>query len=267
MNALRDAYLNAAIEARKLKDVNLSEELYQQFLATGRMEGGPMTPLAPIATPGAVPQVGGATPVPALQDTTASTQRLNEALNALNAADALARQAEQAAAMEAMMQQLADTAMQLGSQFGAAFGQLITGAEGGKDAMKQFASSAVDAAFNAATALAIQAAAQTSTAAGPGAAIVLPALIAAGMALMREAFSGITGLATGGLTTGPMLAMIGDNQSGKEAVIPFERMGEFLQMAGVTNQGSQNIVVQGRISGRDILISNQRTGRDANRYR
>lgn len=267
INALKDAYLEAAIEARKLKDVNLSEELYQQFLATGRVEGGAMTPLAPIATPDAVPQVGGATPVPVLQDTTASTQRLNEALNALNAQDALARQAEEAAQFEALMQRLADTAMQLGQSFGAAFGQLITGAEGGKDAMKQFASQAIDAAFMAASGFAIQAATQSSLATGPAAAIVLPALITAGLAGLREVFRGITGLATGGLTTGPMLAMIGDNQSGKEAVIPFERMGEFLQMAGVGAQSNQNIVVQGRISGRDILISNQRTGRDANRYR
>ncbi len=267
VNALKDAYLSAAIEAQKLKDVNLSEELYQQFLATGRVEGGAMTLLAPIATPGAVPQVGGATPVPVLQDTTASTQRLNEALNALNAQDALARQAEEAAQFEALMQRLADTALQLGQSFGAAFGQLITGAEGGKDAMKAFASQAIDAAFMAASGFAIQAAAQSSLATGPAAAIVLPALITAGLAGLREVFRGITGLATGGLTTGPMLAMIGDNQSGKEAVIPFERMGEFLQMAGVGAQSNQNIVVQGRISGRDILISNQRTGRDANRYR
>ena len=267
INALKDAYLNAAIEARKLKDVNLSEELYQQFLATGRVEGGPMTPLAPIATPDAVPQVGGATPVPVLQDTTASVQRLNEHIDALDAADALRRKAEEAAELETLMQRLEDTAMQLGHSFGVAFGQLITGAEGGKDAMKQFASQAIDAAFMAASGFAVQAATQSSLATGPAAAIVLPALITAGLAGLREVFRGITGLATGGLTTGPMLAMIGDNQSGKEAVIPFERMGEFLQMAGVGAQSNQNIVVQGRISGRDILISNQRTGRDANRYR
>lgn len=267
INALKDAYLEAAIEAQKLKDVNLSEELYQQFLATGRVEGGPMTPLAPIATPGAVPQVGGATPVPVLQDTAGSVQQLNEALNALNAADALARQAEQAAEMEAMMQRLQDTTVQLGQSFGVAFGQLVMGADEGKDGMKEFASQAIDAAFMAASGFAIQAATQSSLATGPAAAFVLPALITAGLAGLREVFRGITGLATGGLTTGPMLAMIGDNQSGKEAVIPFERMGEFLQMAGVGAQNNQNIVVQGRISGRDILISNQRTGRDANRYR
>jgi hypothetical protein len=82
---------------------------------------------------------------------------------------------------------------------------------------------------------------------------------------MREVVRGITGLATGGLTTGPMLAMIGDNASGKEAVIPFERMGEFLDMAGAGQ--SQHITVSGRIAGNDILFINERTGRDRSRVR
>ena len=75
----------------------------------------------------------------------------------------------------------------------------------------------------------------------------------------------VPALASGGLTTGPMLAMIGDNPSGKEAVIPFERMGEFLDMAGAG--GSSNVVVTGRISGRDIMLSNERTSRDRKRIR
>lgn len=70
-------------------------------------------------------------------------------------------------------------------------------------------------------------------------------------------------LAQGGITTGPTLALIGDNPSGKEAVIPFERMGEFLSMAGASQQ--QSIVVTGRISGSDIVLSNERAGRDRKR--
>jgi hypothetical protein len=101
--------------------------------------------------------------------------------------------------------------------------------------------------------------------------------VAAGIALIalgsiaKNALSNAAGgnnvpaLATGGLTTGPMLAMIGDNASGKEAVIPFERMGEFLDMAGA-NQPS-NVTVTGRISGRDIMLSNERSSRDRKRIR
>jgi hypothetical protein len=96
------------------------------------------------------------------------------------------------------------------------------------------------------------------------------ALIAVG-SIAKNALSNAAGgnnvpaLATGGLTTGPMLAMIGDNASGKEAVIPFERMGEFLDMAGA-NQPS-NVTVTGRISGRDIMLSNERSSRDRKRIR
>ncbi len=72
-------------------------------------------------------------------------------------------------------------------------------------------------------------------------------------------------LAQGGITTGPTLALIGDNPSGKEAVIPFERMGEFLSMAGAG--ASQSVIVTGRISGSDIVLSNERGSRDRNRRR
>ena len=95
------------------------------------------------------------------------------------------------------------------------------------------------------------------------------ALVAVGsvakMALNNAANgNNVPALATGGLTSGPMLAMIGDNPSGKEAVIPFERMGEFLQMAGAQQQ---NVVVTGRISGNDILLTNDRASRDRSRIR
>lgn len=66
---------------------------------------------------------------------------------------------------------------------------------------------------------------------------------------------GVPKLARGGITTGEQLALVGDNPSGKEAIIPFERMGEFLRMAAP----SQQVIVTGRISGNDILLSNERT--------
>ena len=50
------------------------------------------------------------------------------------------------------------------------------------------------------------------------------ALKAAILSLM----SGVPKLHRGGMTLGPTLALIGDNASGREAVIPFERMGQFL---------------------------------------
>lgn len=82
--------------------------------------------------------------------------------------------------------------------------------------------------------------------------------------LSESAGGGVPAFAQGGLVTGPTLAMVGDNRSGKEAIIPFERMGEFLQMAGAQQQ---NVVVTGRISGNDILLTNDRASRDRSRIR
>jgi len=78
---------------------------------------------------------------------------------------------------------------------------------------------------------------------------------------------GFPAFAQGGLVTGPMLAMVGDNPSGKEAIIPFERMGEFMKMAGAGEPKTQNVVVTGRISGRDIYITNERAVKETKRYR
>ena len=77
--------------------------------------------------------------------------------------------------------------------------------------------------------------------------------------------AGVPAFAQGGLVTGPTLAMVGDNASGKEAIIPFERMGEFMKMAG--GGQSQQVVVTGRISGKDIVLSNERAGRDRSRIK
>jgi len=69
--------------------------------------------------------------------------------------------------------------------------------------------------------------------------------------------AGVPAFREGGMTLGPQLALIGDNPSGKEAVIPFEKMGRFLNMAGVQS-APQEVIVTGRISGRDILLTNER---------
>ncbi len=65
-------------------------------------------------------------------------------------------------------------------------------------------------------------------------------------------------LAEGGVVTSPTLAMIGEGGQ-SEAVIPLDRLGEF--------GGGQNVVVTGRISGSDILLSNERASRNRTRQR
>ena len=64
------------------------------------------------------------------------------------------------------------------------------------------------------------------------------------------------------MTLGPQLALIGDNPSGREAVIPMERMGSFLNQVAGTNQ---NMNVTGRLHGSDILLSEERAKRNRGR--
>jgi hypothetical protein len=241
-----EAYKRAAIAAQRLGDVERAEELKALMQGQGGVAG--LTPIAP-----------GQIANPALQGRGLMTNPADAARTA-----EAAEYAEQLAAIDEIVVNLGQNMQAVGAQFGESLGMLITGAEGAEEALKATARAAIDAAFNAATALAIQAAGQTAVGSGPAAAIILPALITAGMGLIKSVFTNLVGLATGGLTTGPMLAMIGDNPSGKEAVIPFERMGEFLQMAGV-GAGGGNVTVTGRLQGRDLVISNERTTFNRNR--
>lgn len=79
--------------------------------------------------------------------------------------------------------------------------------------------------------------------------------------LLKGAFgmmSGIPMLASGGIVTGPTLAMVGEG-GGPEAVIPLDRLNSFM--------GGGNINVTGRIQGQDILLSQERASRIRSRYR
>jgi tape measure domain-containing protein len=68
-------------------------------------------------------------------------------------------------------------------------------------------------------------------------------------------------LAKGGMATGPMTAIIGDNASGKEAVVPFERMGEFLKMAGYGGNNGVEIVTEQRVRAKNIVLIQKRLER------
>lgn len=91
------------------------------------------------------------------------------------------------------------------------------------------------------------------------------ALIAVGsgikshMAKMAES-GGIPALAEGGIVTGPTLALIGEGKE-SEAVIPLSKLNTMMQ------GGSQQVEVVGRISGADILLSNERAQRNRTRQR
>ena len=67
----------------------------------------------------------------------------------------------------------------------------------------------------------------------------------------------VLGLATGGLVTGPTMALVGEGAgttaSNPEVVAPLDRLKSM-----INGGGSQQVEVYGRISGNDIFISNQR---------
>ena len=89
-----------------------------------------------------------------------------------------------------------------------------------------------------------------------------PAKAAGLTAIIQGLFSSIPKMHSGGMTLGPTLALIGDNASGREAVIPFERMGDFLgQVAG----NNQNMNVTGKINGQNIILSHERALRQRGR--
>jgi len=62
--------------------------------------------------------------------------------------------------------------------------------------------------------------------------------------------------ARGGMVTGLTNVIVGDNASGKEALIPFERMGEFLGKYSNNGQSGE-IKLSAVIRGQDIFLSNQ----------
>lgn len=74
-----------------------------------------------------------------------------------------------------------------------------------------------------------------------------------GFKALFSSLSGIPKFAEGGMVTGMTTAILGDNPSGKEAVIPFEKMGSFLSQYGTG--GNVKVEVVGRITGEDIYFS------------
>ena len=247
LEGLKGAYNDAAVAAKLLGENERSAQLAR--MATGK---GP----APMIQPGQIPNPaldnrGLMTPGATVADTGLADQELEAAK-------------ERAAEIQNIVQNLKSDVMSMGDAFGTALGTLIVTGEGARDALKGVASAAVDAAFNAATALAIQAAGQTAIGTGPGAAIVLPGLITAGMALIKSVFNNVMAFADGGVISGPTLGLMGEYSGARtnpEVVAPLDKLRSMIGGAG------GNVVVTGRISGNDILFINERASLDRGRIR
>ncbi len=79
-------------------------------------------------------------------------------------------------------------------------------------------------------------------------------------------FGAIPAFAEGGAVTSATLALVGEKPGSRgEAIIPFEKMGQFIGQVLPEGLGSNSVVVTGRISGNDIAISNSRGGSNRGR--
>ena len=73
----------------------------------------------------------------------------------------------------------------------------------------------------------------------------------------------IPAFANGGIVTKPTLSLIGE--AGSEAIVPFNRMDEFIRMAGGGDGGSMSVA--GRLAGGDIYLSNKYANNNSGRRR
>ena len=85
---------------------------------------------------------------------------------------------------------------------------------------------------------------------GPAGIVMIPVVAGLAAGLAQTAFNSlIPKFAQGGVVTGPTMGLIGE--AGPEAIIPLDKLDNMMQ---------KTVVVEGRISGGDIFLSNQRTG-------
>jgi hypothetical protein len=75
----------------------------------------------------------------------------------------------------------------------------------------------------------------------------------------------IKGFAAGGLVYGPTLGLVGEgsgtSRSNPEVIAPLDKLKNYISGGGV----AQKVIVEGRLLGKDILLSNARTNSFINR--
>ena len=192
------------------------------------------------------------------QDSVLADQLIAEA----EAARQLANELEKAKEKE---EDLADSANQLAQTtqaFAGAIESTVAAAIRGEEDLGQTIKAAgkqILAALLAETiGTAIRNAFQSASATGPAAVAVGPALAGAAVAGVTALFNGIPALKDGGITLGPTLALIGDNPGGREAVIPLDRLRS---MMDDRSGAGGALTVSGRLSGRDLILSGERSQR------
>ena len=153
----------------------------------------------------------------------------------------------------------------LGNAVGQSFDVLMSGAEDAGEQIKKIFKQMILGAISSAIANAIASAFSPASADNAVTGGVAGAVKAASFAAMIPGMVPTFAMAAGGIVSGPTTALIGEYagaSSNPEVVAPLDKLRSM-----ISDIGGGPVVVTGRISGRDILISNERTALDRNRVR
>jgi len=88
------------------------------------------------------------------------------------------------------------------------------------------------------------------------------AALGIGAGILSGFLNSIPQLASGGIAIGPQLAVVGDNRSGREAIIPLEKLPGLMQKMGGAGTGR----LYGTIEGYDLVLTNERNNRFLQRH-
>ena len=150
----------------------------------------------------------------------------------------------------------------LAQSFGTAFGNMLGGAKSAKSAFTTFAVEAIRAIISIAKANIIASAmSPLNPVNGVTAGLSAPAFALAGLTALDAILASVPSLADGGIAFGRSLVEVGEysGASGNpEVIAPLSKLKDMI--------GGNSIQVYGRISGDDIVISNDRATRDRNRF-
>ena len=150
----------------------------------------------------------------------------------------------------------------LGQQIGNVFANAIVDGENFVDSLTAMGKAILKTLISEAIAHAITNAASAKNVANQvSGGLTIPGFIAAAVGSVKAAFSDIPQLAQGGIAFGPSLVEVGEYSGAggnPEVIAPLNKLKDMI--------GGNAIQVYGRISGDDIVISNNRATRDRNRF-
>ena len=150
----------------------------------------------------------------------------------------------------------------LAESFGRAFGEMIGGAKNGSEAFTSFVVDAIRGIISIAKAnIVASAMSPMNPVNAVSAGLSAPAFALAGLTALDALLANIPSLAEGGIAFGPSLVEVGEYSGAggnPEVIAPLNKLKDMM--------GGNSIQVYGRISGDDIVISNDRATRDRNRF-